>query len=92
MKPYKVTAQVTTKHTLEVHGDDENDVQAKAEKMDSTQVGNAGEYVKTVKVEVTDIELMYPEDEEEPERKVVDPELLTAPEETPEEEDTDDSE
>jgi hypothetical protein len=77
MKPYKVTAELTTKHTLEVHGEDENAVTHQVEHMDSTQIENAGEFVETIKVEVTDIELVYPEDEEEPE---------VEEEETPEEE------
>lgn len=89
MKPYKLQVEVTTIWTLEVHGENENAVTEQAEKMDKVQVENAGDYLNTVKVEVMDIELVYPEDEEEPEPKVVDPSLLEAPEETEEEEDTD---
>ena len=90
MKPYRITAHVTTEYTLEVHGEDENAVIEQAEKMDKTQIENAGEYINTAKVEVTDLELVYPEDEEKPEPKIVDPSLLVAPEEVEdEEEDTD---
>ena len=67
MKPYKLTVEVTTKHIVEVHGENEDHATAQAEKMNHTQVENAGEYIETVKVEVTDIELVHPEDEEEPE-------------------------
>jgi hypothetical protein len=67
MKPYTVIAEVTTRWTLEVHGEDEVAITKQVEHMDSTQIENAGDYVETVKVEVTDLELVYPEDEEEPE-------------------------
>ena len=67
MKPYKITAEITTSWTLEVHGDDEDHATQQTEKMDSTQIENAGDFIETVKVEVTDIEMVYPEDEEEPE-------------------------
>ena len=67
MKPYKLTVEVTTKHTVEVHGEDEDHATAQAEKMDNTQIENAGDYIRTIKVEVTDIELLYPEDYEESE-------------------------
>ena len=66
MKPYKLTVEVTTKHTVEVHDEDEDHATAQAEKMDNTQIENAGDFIETTKVEVTDIELVYPEDEEEP--------------------------
>jgi hypothetical protein len=65
MKPYTVTAEVTTSWTLEVHGEDEDHTTHQVEHMDSTQIENAGEFIETVKVEVTDIELVYPEDEED---------------------------
>jgi hypothetical protein len=92
MKPYTVTAEVTTRWTLVVHGEDEVAITKQVEHMDSTQIENAGDYVETVKVEATDIELVYPEDEEEPEveeEETPEEALEETPEEELDEEDTD---
>ncbi len=68
MKPYKTTIAVTTKYTVEVHGEDEHIVQETAEKMDSVQIANAGDIVAgDDAIEVLDIELLYPENYEEEE-------------------------
>ena len=64
MKPYRITAHVTTKYTVEVHAETGDDAQAQAEDFDHIGIGNAGEFEGFVKIEVTDVELLYPEDQD----------------------------
>lgn len=88
MKAYRLEAEVTTKWIIEVHGEDDAAVTQTAEDMDSVQIEAAGDFVESVKVEVTNTELMYPEDQEdeevepepEPEQEFVDLDSLGAPE------------
>lgn len=68
MKAHRLEVEVTTKYIIEVHGENEAEATQTAENMDNTQIEAAGDFVESVKVEVTDIEVMYPEDEEEDER------------------------
>lgn len=65
MKQYKVTAHVTTKYTVEVHAETEDDAQAQTEDFDHVGIGNAGEFEEFVGVEVTDVEVLHPEDHDE---------------------------
>ena len=65
MKPYKVTIDITNRFSLEVHGHDQDDVQAQAEKLSKHQIEDGGDYEEMVGVEVVDIEPLYPPDDED---------------------------
>ena len=69
MKAYRVETEITTKWVIEVHGKDETEVTATTEGMDNTQIEAAGDFVESVKVEVVDVEMMYPEDEDQDDEK-----------------------
>lgn len=66
MKAYKVLAEVTTRYTIEVHGEDEDAVYDNVELMGPSQVMEGGEFDSTVDVACISVELMHPEDYDEP--------------------------
>lgn len=72
MKAYKVLAEVTTRYTIEVHGEDEDAVYDNVELMGPSQVMEGGEFDSTVDVACISVELMHPEDHDEPD-EVVEP-------------------
>jgi hypothetical protein len=70
MKPYKVLAEVTTRYTVEVHGEDEGAVYDTVELMGPQDVMDAGEFESTVDVACVSMELLHPEDYDEPDEMV----------------------
>lgn len=83
MKPYTVTLEVTTRWTMEVHAENEEDAQAVAEDLELDAIENGGDFGELSSVEVMDIEVVYPEDEDEEgdELGATDAELLHAEDE-----------
>ena len=73
MKAYKVLTEVTTRYTIEVHGEDEDAVYDNVELMGPSQVMEGGEFDSTVDVACISVELMHPEDHDEPDEVVEDP-------------------
>jgi len=67
MNPYKVTIDITNRYSVEIHAEDQDDVQAQAEKLDQHQIEDGGDYEEMVGVEVVDIEPLYPPDDEDEE-------------------------
>ena len=65
MKPYKVYIDITNRYSVEVHGHDQDDVQAQAEKLSKHQIEDGGDYTDVVGIEVVDIESMLPPDDED---------------------------
>ena len=97
MKAYKVLTEVTTRYTIEVHGEDEDAVYDNVELMGPSQVMEGGEFDSTVDVACISVELMHPEDYDEPDEVVEEAtpdltgeelealdDLLTEPEPVPE--------
>ena len=70
MKAYKVLAEVTTRYTIEVHGEDEDAVYDNVELMGPSQVMEGGEFDSTVDVACISVELLHPEDYDEPDEVV----------------------
>ena len=67
MKPYKVYIDITNRYSVEIHGHDQNDVQAQAEKLSKHQIEDGGNYEEIVGIEVVDIEPLYQEADEDEE-------------------------
>ena len=65
MKPYKVFLDVTNRYSVEIHGHDQNDAQAQAEKLSRHQIMDGGDFEEIVGVEVVDIEPLFPPDDED---------------------------
>ena len=65
MKPYKVYIDVTNRFSLEIHGHDQDDAQAQAEKLTTFQVEHGGDYEKVIEIEVVDVEPLFPPDDED---------------------------
>jgi len=65
MKPYKATIDITNRYSVEIHGYDQDDVQAQAEKLSRHQIDDGGDYEEMVEVEVVDIEPLFPPDDED---------------------------
>ena len=65
MKPYKAEVEVTNKYSIEVHAGDETEAIQHVENMDAGQIEDGGDFIELVGVEVTDIESMEPDDEED---------------------------
>ncbi len=89
MKAYKVLAEVTTRYTIEVHGEDEDAVYDNVELMGPSQVMEGGEFNSTVDVACISVELLHPEDHDEPD-EVVEPEITHTVEPVTEPEPVDD--
>lgn len=68
MRLYRVTVEVTTTYTVEVHAEDKMDAYSKAWKMDFDEVeaqGSAEKTVVEVASELNDVEEIQREDEDE---------------------------
>ena len=65
MKPYRAEVKVTNKYSIEVHARDETEATQHVENMDAGQIEDGGDFIEMVGVEVTDIEPMEPDDEDE---------------------------
>lgn len=65
MKPYKAEVEVTNKYSIEVHAGDETEATQHVENMEAGQIEDGGDFIETVGVEVTEIEPMEPDDEED---------------------------
>jgi len=64
MKPYRVTVEVTTTYTVEVHAETANQAECKASLLDLEEI-EAGEDQATTSVSVGDAEEIQREDEED---------------------------
>lgn len=56
MKPYRVQVEVTTKWTLEVYGEDEQEAEDRAQNMDLDEIESSGDFDEITNVEVTDVQ------------------------------------
>lgn len=65
MKAYRVEIEVTSKYVLEVHAEDKEHAIEQTEEMNLDNIECAGDYVELTGVEVTDVELMYPHDDDD---------------------------
>ncbi len=64
MKPYRVTVEVTTTYTVEVHAEEPEGVRAIAWELDLKEIEAQGSVDCTVTTEVSDIEEIQRESEE----------------------------
>ena len=95
MKPYKVYIDITNRYSVEIHGHDQDDVQAQAEKLSKCQIENGGDYEEMVGIEVVDIKPLFPPDDEDEEivQEAIEADSLRAePEEEIEEEEFEEGE
>lgn len=65
MQPYKVIAQITTKWTIEVHANDKTEAQTTVEDLGQNAIEIGGDFEGLVSVEVTGVELLEVESEED---------------------------
>ena len=65
MKPYKVEIEITTKYSMEIHAFDETEAIQKAENLEPRAIEMGGDFEEITKIEVTDIEEIKPEDDED---------------------------
>ena len=55
MRPYKVTVDVTTRWTVEIHANDETEAQQVAEYMGTDEIEAAGDCSEVVSIEAVDV-------------------------------------
>ena len=63
MNRYKTEVEVTTRHTIRIDAENEEDVMEQVDKLDDCDIVNQAVDSVSVEVEIGDIELMEDEDE-----------------------------
>jgi hypothetical protein len=62
IKPYSVEVEVTTRWTVEIHADNEDEAKEKAEELAFSEIEISGDFEETLSAEVTNIEEIINDD------------------------------